>query len=50
MTLLSKFFDWLSNLRPRQLFLLAAASAVIIFAVMYMGLKTFSGNQVAMPN
>ena len=49
MTLLSKFFDWLSNLRPRQLFLLAAASAVIIFAVMYMGLKTFSGNQVAMP-
>ena len=49
MTLLSRFFDWLSNLRPRQLFLLAAASAVIIFAVMYMGLKTFAGNQLAMP-
>ena len=49
MTLLSKFFDWLSNLRPRQLFLLAAASAIIIFCIMYMGLKTFSSRQVVMP-
>lgn len=49
MTLLSRFFDWLSNLRPRQLFLLAAASAVIIFCIMYMGLKTFSSRQIVMP-
>ena len=47
--MLGRFFDWLSNLRPRQLFLLAAGSAVIIFCLMYMGLKTFSANQVALP-
>ena len=34
-----RIFDWLSNLRPRQLFLLAAVSALIIFGIMYMVLK-----------
>ena len=47
--MLGRFFDWLSNLRPRQLFLLAAASAVVIFCLMYMGLKMFANNQVAVP-
>ena len=47
--MLSKFFDWLSNLRPRQLFLLAAGAAVIIFALLYMVLKNFSPNEVAFP-
>ena len=44
-----KFFDWLSNLRPRQLFLLAAAAAVIIFCIMYIGLKKFSSSNMPLP-
>ena len=41
-----RFFDWLSNLRPRQLFLLAAASAIVIFCIMYIGLQTFNKGQL----
>ena len=48
--MLGKFFDWLSNLRPRQLFLLAGGSAIIIFCIIYIGLKSFSNsNTVPMP-
>ena len=46
--MLGRVFDWLSNLRPRQLFLLAGASAIIIFCIMYIGLKHFS-TQVPLP-
>ncbi len=46
--MLGKVFDWLSNLRPRQLFLLAGASAIIIFCIMYIGLNHFS-KQVPLP-
>ena len=38
---MNKFFDWLSNLRPRQLFLLAAVSAVVIFGIVYVVLNKF---------
>ena len=40
--MIGRFFDWLSNLRPRQLFMLAGGSAIIIFCIMYIGLKHFS--------
>lgn len=47
--MIGKFFDWLSNLRPRQLFLLAAGSAIIIFGIMYIGLKNFTRPDVPIP-
>ena len=38
-----KFFDWLSNLRPRQLLALAGVAAIIIFFLMYIALTMLSG-------
>jgi pilus assembly protein CpaB len=49
MALFGKVFDWLSNLRPRQLFLLAAVSAVAIFGIVYLVLNTFAGDRIALP-
>lgn len=46
---MSKFFDWLSNLRPRQLLALAGVSALFIFFIMYFALTMVAKNQVPIP-
>ena len=46
---MAKFFDWLSNLRPRQLLALAGVSALFIFFIMYFALTMFLKNQVPIP-
>ena len=43
----SKLFDKLSNLRPRQLFLLAAAAGILIFVIMFFALNKFTKNRGA---
>lgn len=40
--MIGRFFDWLTNLRPRQLFMLAGGSAIIIFCIMYIGFTKFA--------
>lgn len=44
-----KFFDWLSNLRPRQLLALAGVSAIIIFFLMYIALTMLSKGSNSAP-
>ena len=41
----SKFFDWLSTLRPRQLLAMSAGAAVIMFAVVFIALTTITEEQ-----
>lgn len=36
---MGKFFDWLSNLRPRQLLAMAAGAAIFIFLIMFFALS-----------
>lgn len=38
---MGKFFDWLSNIRPRQLLALAGVSAILVFIIMYLALTIF---------
>lgn len=45
---MSKFFDWLSNLRPRQLFAMAAGAAIFIFLIMFFALSILT-NQNPIP-
>ena len=38
---MGKIFDWLSNIRPRQLLALAGVSAILVFIIMYLALTIF---------